>query len=185
MSAVMGRVFRYISDDAMYPCGGSSSCHHCESTTKHLFAYFGTTVKPELAANPKLAADEPDISEVCASCILGGNVRKHLVDSTIQKTINRFARDKALALHEFHQTPDIPLFLQHQDWPMCCGTWCEYIGVPNSDGESVIVPTTFGYWEHEPRKWESAHDLRPESLREVSLFRCVSCDRRIFTWQFT
>jgi hypothetical protein len=93
----------------MFACGGSQ-CHHCESEANPVFDYFGFIINPELAADPKLAADEPDIDEVCATCILVGNVRKHIVNRRIQKTINRFARDKVTATEEYHRTPDIPLF---------------------------------------------------------------------------
>ena len=179
----MGATFRFIHDDAMFSCGGTA-CHFCESSESPIYNYHGVIVHPDQAANPDLANEEPEIYELCAKCILEDHVRKHL-EPGIQKTINRFARDKQASLEEFHRTPDIPLFLQHQDWPMCCGEWCEFVGAPTSYPESREVPQLWHYWERELRAWEADYELMPESLREVSLFKCVICKKQLFTWQFT
>ena len=179
----MGSLFTYIDDSALFPCGGTQ-CHHCETDSTPIFHFDGEIIAPDLAANPQLARDEPEVSELCSNCILGGNVRKDINPET-QKTINRFANDTDAALAAFGRTPNIPLFLQYTDWPMCCGDWAEYIGYPQTDDESELVPQNFHYWEREPREWKSEYRLRPESVREVSLFRCASCDRQLFTWQFT
>ena len=72
----------------MFPCGGTQ-CHHCETESAPIYDFFGEIVDPDLAADPQLARDEPEVSELCAECILGGNIRKHITPE-IQKTINRF-----------------------------------------------------------------------------------------------
>ncbi len=149
-----------------------------------IFNFDGEIIDPDLAANPQLARDEPEVSELCAECILGGNIRKDFTPE-IQNTINRFAADHDTALAAFGRTPNIPLFIQYIDWPMCCGDWAEFIGTPENADESETVPQRFHYWERGPRDWTSDHALRPESLREVSLFRCTTCDRQLFAWQFT
>lgn len=179
----MGTTFRFIHEDAMFPCGGTV-CHFCESDESPIYNYNGVILNPDQAANPDLAKGAPEISELCAKCILGENVEKDIAPR-IQKTINRFANDKQASLQEFHRTPDIPLFFHYQDWPMCCGQWCEFVGVPTSYEESKGVPQSWNYWEHEPRAWEADYELMPESLREISLFRCISCERPHFTWQCT
>ena len=179
----LGSVFNYIDDAAMFPCGGTQ-CHHCETETAPIFNFDGEIVNPDLAANPQLARDEPEVSELCADCILGGNIRKYITPE-IQKTINRFAADAAAAKAAYCRTPTIPLFLQYPDWPICCGDWVEFLGYPSTVEESESVPQRFLYWERELRDWTSDYALRPESLREVSLFRCKTCDRQQFTWQFT
>ncbi|QDV81882.1 hypothetical protein TBK1r_08040 [Stieleria magnilauensis] len=167
----------------MYPCGGTE-CHHCERQNVPIFTYFGHIVDAKLAKNPQLAEDEPDIDELCADCILSGNVRKHLIDE-ITATINRFAYDKTAATEAYHRFPDIPLFMQYRDWPICCGDWCEFMGCPSAYEESKRIPNIHAYWERGPVAWKSEFDLMPESLREVSLFRCQECWRMWFTWQFT
>ena len=169
----------------MFACGGDS-CHHCERDDVPIYRYDGEIIDPSFAKNPALAAEEPDVSELCADCILGGNIRKS--DYRIREmmpVITRWATDGARAVEEFHRTPDIPLFLQRDDWPMCCGGWCEFVGVPGSRDESRQVPQDFRYWERGPVEWRFEYELFPESLREVCLFRCGACSGRCFVWQPT
>jgi hypothetical protein len=181
----MGKVFRCIADRAMYPCGGDQ-CHHCGRIDRPIYRYFGEIIDPSLAGDPTLAIEEPEVSELCADCILGGNVRKPDFEiQEIMPTIRRFASDRARAVEEYHRIPNIPLFLQRKDWPLCCGEWCEFTGVPATTEESRQVPENYRYWERGPTTWHYEHPLLPESLREVSLFRCVCCNRPWFTWQFT
>jgi uncharacterized protein CbrC (UPF0167 family) len=181
----VGSVFRHVADTAMYPCGGEQ-CHHCERTGLPIYSYSGEIIDPSLAHNPALAAEEPRIEELCADCIRSGNVRKR--DYRVRQiltTVTRFAADRVRAVEEYHRLPDVPLFLQGEDWPMCCGEWCEFVGVPASSAESPGVPMSYNYWEHGPTEWRFTDQLLPESLKEVSLFGCVRCGRRWFTWQMT
>src|SRR5262245_8119780 len=71
----VGSVFKHVSDSALYPCGGDE-CHHCGRADRPIYDYTGQIVEPSLAANPKLAAEEPHVYEVCADCIREGNLRK-------------------------------------------------------------------------------------------------------------
>jgi uncharacterized protein CbrC (UPF0167 family) len=181
----VGSVFRHVADAAMYACGGEQ-CHHCERAGLPIYRYSGEIIDPALAHDPALAAEEPEVHELCADCILGGNVRKS--DDRVRQvapTVTRFAADSARAVEEYHRLPDIPLFLQREDWPMCCGEWCEFVGVPASYEESPGVPASHSYWERGPATWRFTDQLLPESLREVSLFQCVRCSRPWFTWQMT
>ncbi len=171
----MGSVFRQVADVAMYPCGGEQ-CHHCERTGVPVYRYWGEILDPALAHDPVLAAEEPEVHNVRKS-----NYRVGLVTPTVA----RFAADRERAMVEYHQLPDIPLFLQREDWPMCCGEWCEFVGVPGSYEESSGVPASHSYWERGPAAWRFTDQLLPESLREVSLFRCVRCNQPWFTWQMT
>jgi hypothetical protein len=68
---------------------------------------------------------------------------------------------------------------------MCCGGWCEFVGVPTSRDESRQVPHIFRYWERGPAEWQFQYDLLPESLREVCLFCCGTCGEGWFVWQPT
>lgn len=181
----MGSTFRYVADQALFACGGDE-CHHCGRKDVPIYSYTGTIVDPTRAADPDLAREEPEVSELCADCILGGNVRKY--DSAVReimRTVNAFAADPRQALEEYHRTPDIPLFLQREDWPMCCGQWCEFTGVPKDYEDSRQVPARHSFWDRGPREWTYGDGLMPESLREVSLFRCLICPQLWFTWQCT
>lgn len=181
----MGSVFRHVADTALYPCGGDA-CQQCGRADRPIYDYTGRIVDPLLAADPALAADEPHVYEVCADCIRGGNLRKSEVRvREVMPMVRAFAAHPERAVAEYHRLPDIPLFLQRDDWPMCCGEWCEFAGVPASYDESRQVPAGYGYWERGPTAWRFGHELLPESLREVSLFRCLTCGRPWFTWQFT
>jgi uncharacterized protein CbrC (UPF0167 family) len=151
-----------------------------------IYSFTGRIVDPSLAKNSALATEEPEVCELCSACILGGNVRKS--DYQIREMmpiVTTLAADRARAIEEYHRIPEIPLFLQRDDWPMCCGEWCEFVGVPSSYEESRQVPGRYRYWERGPRGWRSEYELLPESLREISLFRCIVCGGEWFTWQFT
>lgn len=181
----MGTIFRQVADCAIPACSGVP-CQHCGRNDVPVLDYSGSIVEPKLAADIQLAIEEPEVYEACAGCIKGGNLRKSEVRKrTVMSTTRKFAARPEQALEEYDRLPDLPLFLQHDDWPMCCGEWCEFTGIPGSDEESKLVPSQHSYWEGGPALWRSEIGLLPESLREVSLFRCVSCSRTWFTWQFT
>ena len=89
---------------------------------------------------------------------------------------------------EFRRTPTFPLFLQGEDWPFCCGDFAEFQGTPKTYEESIRIGREWALWD---RKFTTYEDLfgdmtlEPESLREVSLFRCPRCEKEIYTWQCT
>jgi len=181
----MGSTFKYIEDGAMFPCGGTR-CHHCERDDIPIYNFRGKIVNPERAKNPQLATDEPEVSELCADCILSGNIRKG--DDEISR-IHAIAKvrspDLEIAIENYHAIPHIPLMMQDADWPMCCDDWCEFTGIPQDYDASALVPSNHQYWDHGPAKWGFDFELRPESLREVSAFRCLECDQMYFIWQPT
>lgn len=181
----MGALFRHIADDALIPIEAYQSMmfHCCERTDVPLYDYFGKIVDPEFAKSPEMAKDE-DVDELCADCILSGNVRKHNLD-LIERTANRLAENPEKAIEAFHLFPQIPLFLQDQDWPTCCDDWCEYIGSPEDYDASVAIPDQSIFWDNGVKKWQLPHSLEPESLLEVNVFRCFSCAKTYFTWQST
>lgn len=129
----MGTSFRYIAETALKP-SGLGDCQCCERAGVVSYDYRGKIVDPAAAANPKLAEEEPEIHAACADCISGGLVQKD--DSAIGELkgiINAFAGDKATATQQYHRIPNIPLMMQHDDWPMCCGDWCEFVGYKQWD----------------------------------------------------
>ena len=181
----MGSTFRYISNDAMFPCGGTQ-CHHCERVDVPIYNFRGSIVNPELAKDQQLAIDEPEVSELCSACILGGNVQKDDYEiSRIRGIVDSGSRDPETAIASYQTIPHIPLMMQDEDWPMCCNDWCEFVGIPADYDASVLVPSQHRYWNHGPQNWDADFELRPESLREVCLFHCLSCDESYFIWQPT
>jgi uncharacterized protein CbrC (UPF0167 family) len=89
---------------------------------------------------------------------------------------------------ELRRTPEIPLFLQNDDWPYCCGDFCEYIGSPKSYDESKDLPGISNYWDSGVSNYSELFGemtLEPESLSEVCKFKCSSCSKDYFTWQST
>ncbi|MCA9068781.1 MAG: hypothetical protein KDA84_07655 [Planctomycetaceae bacterium] len=181
----MGSTFRYIADEAMYPCGGTE-CHHCERDDVPIYDFRGVIVDPSLAKNPQLAIEEPEVSELCADCVLSGNIIKDPYEiSRIQGIVNTYARDKDAAIANYHTIPHIPLMMQDEDWPMCCGDWCEFQGCPPDYAASVQVPSLHRYWDRRPKNPHWDFELKPESLREVNIFRCFQCKTSYFIWQPT
>jgi len=179
----VGSKLKYIADSALYRCGGDV-CHHCESEDKPIYSYFGKVINPNKAKNVQLALEEPDMDELCVDCINSGNVKRRDYYE-FEKTIELYAKDNEYSLREINLLPDIPLFLQGADWPMCCGEWCEFQGCPESYDQSVHFPKKYKYWEQGPKGWDADYELMPESLREISLFKCSCCQEEYFTWQFT
>lgn len=185
----MGSVFKLIADKAL-EATILGNCQHCEDSTRPAYDYEGIIVDPARAANPSLACEEPEISCACAKCIHAGDVRKDEFEiSQLEVMIKRFASDPETAVEQYHRTPHIPLTIQQEDWPICCGNWCEYTGVPATEKESVLVPSRYRYWEFGPAESEFNSDnslqLIPECLDEVCLFRCDQCKGLYFVWQFS
>ncbi|HYE19421.1 MAG TPA: hypothetical protein VEA69_13305 [Tepidisphaeraceae bacterium] len=181
----MGTVFSQIADHALYPCGGDT-CNHCGRSGVPIYVYTGEIVHSELAADPEDAEADPEVYEVCARCILGGNLVKSSVSvKEVARSLAPNGRVRDHLIAEYHRMPDIPLFVQWDDWPHCCGEWCEFQGVPASYDESKRVPADDAYWDRGPKPWSYGAALMPESLQEVSRFRCQTCGKRYFTWQST
>lgn len=182
----MGNTFRYIHDSALYTVEDEigDPCNFCNTTTDPVYSYWGYILQPDLAADPELARTDPDVFQLCSKCTLTSHVQKH-VEPSLLKTINQFANNKQLTLEQFHRTPDIPRCVQGMDWPICCGEWCEFIGVPSSYDESRVIPDNYEYWNFEPKPWYEDCVLEPEELSEISLFQCFQCKKKHFIFQCT
>jgi uncharacterized protein CbrC (UPF0167 family) len=183
----VGTTFRYVADGALAPCGGEQ-CHHCERTDAPIYTYSGRIVDPALAKNPNLARQEPDVDELCADCILSGNVRKRGgAMKEIMPTIEAFAADRSRMVEEYHRMPRLPFF-QGDTWPMCCGEFTEYIGNQPTAG------TAYGDYE----QWQPMNDLMATFRLEdfypleklpvmhvMALFQCLQCTRRYWVFQYS
>lgn len=181
----MGSIFRYIADNSLEE-SGLGDCQHCRRRGVPSYRYNGLIINPQLAANTEQAIKDNEIYAACANCINGGNLRKgDFRMYEIQPIINSFAIDKEAAARNYHLIPQIPCMLQRDDWPMCCGDWCEFIGNPEDDEASVCVPSQYQLWDERPVNWRFDDELLPEDLFEVSLFRCLTCPKKYFIWQST
>lgn len=182
----MGSVLTYVADNALRRIEGGV-CHLCEFRQEAVYPYYGEIIDPELARNPELARQEPEVSELCAGCINGGNVKR--TDAwTVSEVVSRFSSEPARAWLGFNKLPNIPLFIQGVfDWPMCCGDWCEFVGSPSSLVELQAAQRSRQYWAKgpsaEPRDF--VKDGPPESFQEVSMFACKHCASGYYTDQFT
>ena len=188
----MGQVFRHVADVALQP-SELGTCQLCGRVDVPSYDYQGEIIHPDAAADPQLARDEPEVCCLCADCLHSGHVRRD-DDAAAQLTVAQAATASAdpdatrqALWHGFHQLPDAPLFLQGFDWPICCGDWCEFTGSPHSLAELLAAQRSHGYWQI--GLGQAARDFAqggpPESLREVSLFRCLGCGQGLYTDQFT
>lgn len=181
----MGKTFRYVADAAVRGMD-EGECHHCGRVVSPLFYYSGVIVDPALAAHPELAREEPHIDEACGMCILSGNLRQDGYTVGIAtRLLQKFGADIPRMLEALHRMPEVPLFLQGFDWPVCCGEWCEFTGCPQTHEEIAQVPPTRVLWRHGPAEWDYGFELQPETLDEVSFFRCFHCAKQYFVWQCT
>ena len=128
----MGRLFRFISD-AIAQTAVAGVCESCKQTHP-LFPIHADIDNDEWT----YSSDEVD--SLCASCIRRLPLRnfawrdserhvQQIVNSQFPKGTLRGAERQCKLVSicdEFRRTPTFPLFLQNEDWPFCCGTFCEY-----------------------------------------------------------
>ena len=187
----MGSLFRYITDEIATRVE-SGECPCCQRQA------------PQFPIEVAIDDDEwtvtADCSEnLCSACIRRLPLRKFAPrrsEKHVQEIINahhprgtlngeqRINRLVSIC-DEFRRTPTLPLFLQSEDWPWCCGDFCEYFGFPGSNEESIRIGREIQMWEGDFRQLFGDVTLQPECLREVCLFRCLKCDQQLFTWQMT
>jgi uncharacterized protein CbrC (UPF0167 family) len=186
----MGVLLRYIADELASKVE-TGACPVCQRQAP-LFP-----VQAAIGDDEWLPGD--DCPELCVDCIRSlplDRFTPRRSERIIQQMVNAHhprgtlsgeERNNRIAVirEQFRRTPPFPLFLQDEDWPWCCGDFCEYLGVPASYDESIRVGAEMEFWEGDFRERFGDMTLEPESLNEVCLFRCLTCDRRLFTWQMT
>ncbi len=190
----MGSIFKYISDELLSE-SAETSCPACRSSNPA----FTIDATPE---QEEWGARGPRVDSLCATCIRSIPLRRLAPrdqEMVVQQLINAHygkgilkgweRLSKLLNIcDELRRTPHIPLFLQGEDWPYCCGDFMEYIGTPSSYDESIRVAREMDHWDHGPRSFSAVYGemaLEPESLEEVCIFRCFDCSSKVFTWQAT
>ena len=187
----MGSLFRYIADDV----AGRAERDECRLCQRHVPLY------------PIEAAIEDDewsvrahcVHKLCVDCIRRLPLRRFVPrngERIVQEMINEHYPKGTLSgeqrinklvsiCDEYRRTPTFPLFLQGEDWPWCCGNFCEYLGVPGSYEESIRIGREMECWEGNFQELYGEMTLEPESLNEVCIFRCLTCGKQVFTWQMT
>ncbi|MGB7324150.1 MAG: CbrC family protein [Rubripirellula sp.] len=183
----MGKLFKYINDNCLIQ-SEEGDCHYCKRPNVPSFDYNGVILNAEHAANPDLARSDPDIFAACADCIDSGNIAKHNYElNEIRRCFRHLSGhvDVESAVERYNLIPHIPLMLQNDDWPFCCDEWCEFHGNPSTESNIKSLLEEHEDWDFGPSDFQYADSLTPESLREISLFRCFDCGKSYFIWQST
>lgn len=190
----MGALFKYVSDEII-DAVETGSCPACNKSTR-VFPIDATPGQEEWNL------DGDRVEELCAACLRSIPLRKLAYrpqERKLQELINRFCPKGTLIpemrlgkligiCDELRRTPELPLFLQGEDWPFCCGDFAEYIGVPSSYEESIRIGRELKMWDQRFQSYEELYGdmaLEPEALSEVCIFRCPRCEESMFTWQAT
>ncbi len=190
----MGTIFKYIADNIVNRVE-PTVCPCCKKQAP-VFVIDATPEQEEWSA----LGDRVD--ELCAGCIRAIPLRKlapREQERTLQQLINHYYPKGTLSgakrfskllgiCDEFRRTPRMPLFLQSEDWPFCCGDFAEFRGNPASYEESVNIGRQLQLWDRCIADYKELYGdmtLEPESLQEVSLFKCPACSKTVFTWQCT
>ena len=191
----MGRLFKYISDELIDNHDEEGECPVCGREAK----LFDMDCAPNA---DEWDVNEDRVDEMCADCIRRIPLRKlspREPERLAQQIINQKypkgslsgqqRQEKWVGLcDEFRRTPEIALFLQGEDWPSCCGDFVELIGSPETEEEAIRIGREMDYWDHRPASFTELYGdmtLEPEDLEEINIFRCLSCDKKVFIWQCT
>lgn len=110
---------------------------------------------------------------------------EHVDEYYLNDFIAKLVSHPDAALKLMRQTPRCPNFLQDTDWPICCGELTEYTGEPSRD-EAEELDRSGQYWYRGKSTFDSpVVDLIPSPvLSGVSAFRCQSCAKRYWIFQF-
>ena len=139
----MGKIFELISDKSLEKLDDYYvECHVCNNNSLDLYQFQGEI---------KLEKGEIDdeIYAVCAKCIKTKKL-KHINDYEYIEVINNYLKSKDLSIDfyselreklisKYQQTPDIPLFTQYEDRPLCCNDITEFIGQPENEDELIDI----------------------------------------------
>ena len=180
----MGNVFKYIADDILPAYSESDTCDWCQTEADLYTIYIDD------------GSGMGDLA--CESCIKTLPLRwiyskdnegiiRSLIDTRHPKGAKSQDERFALAVEmcdEYRRTPRLPNFVQSVDWPHCCGDFAEFIG---DAGDSHDGPLDgFEWWGHE-NDAAAGHGIEGMMGGEdpVSLFRCLHCPKKYWTYQCT
>ncbi len=190
----MGQIFELIADQALEKLDAYyDECHICGARGVDLYSYQGVLTMDE-------GTTDDDIYVACEKCIRSKQLR-HAGEADYNSTIEKYVaslsqieeKGKLLLVEELikknRRTPDIPIFMQRVDRPMCCSDITEFKGYPPNEEELYKTGDQDQYWEEGLKEKSSGYNFRlqgnSESLREVARFTCRHCGKRYFTFQFT
>lgn len=188
----MGKLFELIADNALEKLDEYyTECHVCGRTDVDLYQYQGEY-------QPENGEIDEDIYAAFAECILTKKL-SHISASEYIETVKdylsnaRISAEERLQLEEkliekYQKTPDVPVFLQYDDRPLCCDDITEFTGYPKNEEELFEKTKNSVYWERkefDSNKYDFKKSGSPESLSDVATFKCSRCGRNFFTFQFT
>lgn len=129
---------------------------------------------------------ESEISEACADCIDAEKVARIEEYEFVDYLKGRY-KDGVHFRDGLRRTPQLPLLMQREDWAFCCNDLCEFVGSPATYEELLVIVGSCHYWDRirENRPRDFRRDGPPESLNEISAFRCLHCPKRFWIDQFT
>ena len=177
----MGATFELIADSALqaedphdYP-----ECHVCGTAGVPVYPCQGSLIGEGGPLDPS-----QDVYVACEACLKQGRVA-HLGERRTDALIGRYAADPAAAKALLRRTPRIPFQMQGTDWPLCCGELAEFVGSPSSEEALIEAQAQGAFWNLGPAStdYDAREDGPPESLREVSLFRCRACETLFWVFQ--
>jgi uncharacterized protein CbrC (UPF0167 family) len=190
----MGRVFRYIADAALKPLTGHGrTCQVCDARGVDVYNAHGNILLPG-------GKEGEDCYAACAACLRAGRVihiGESETDRSIRAYVRKYLRDGSAAKRKrledtlrdaLRRTPRIPLFVQGDDWPLCCGDLTEFTGSPRGLRALIRLSKSAVYWEKRPLEdhdYDFEEDGPPEDWSDVSAFRCLHCDKQYWVFQFT
>jgi len=180
----MGTIFTYIADDVLSNYSEAGTCAWCESNADLYTIYID---------------DGSGVADVaCVKCIKTLPLRwihpkdnERIIASLINTRYPRGTKsqDQRFALtvemcDDYRRTPRLPNFIQNDDWPHCCGDFTEFVG---DAGRSYLGPFDgFEWWGDEnDGAIEYGIDGMIGGEDRISLFRCMHCSKRYWTFQCT
>lgn len=188
----MGKVFPGIADAVLKAHDTTRErCPACEKPAQVLYPASG-----ELIGCGE--RDGQTCHEVCAACLKAGRVEHvsewrtdDIIRAYVQTQVKPAARRRkveAALKAELRSTPRFARFAQGDDWPLCCERVTEFRGSPRSLRALIRLSRSATYWEQRvvaPCPYDFETDGEPESLREVSIFKCAQCATEHWVFQFT
>jgi uncharacterized protein CbrC (UPF0167 family) len=180
----MGTIFTYIADDILPHYAERGTCDWCQ-TESDLYTFY--------AEDDRGMADRS-----CVNCIKTLPLRQiykkdneRIINSLINERYPKGTKSQeqrfALTVEmcdDYRRTPRLPNFIQNDDWPNCCGDFTEFIG---DAGQSYTGSyDEFEWWGNEN---DGAIEYGIEGMMggedRVSLFRCLHCPKKYWTFQCT
>jgi hypothetical protein len=176
-------VFEYFPDYRQWAKFTDEPCNGCGQADCLEGIYFG---------------GPSSLTSVCLECLVAGRISVQIpshVKATLEKSIQETFPDQSLdqlqqliseRLDKLSMTPPVP-WIQYNEWPVCEGNFCRYIGewdqlhltkdAPQNNGLQYLMslltdPETIG---HPDDLWASIES----EISVVFMFECLESSRRI------